>query len=108
MIAQIIVKKAVKDGVKGFVFVEFKNVLELKDLPNEYCYENPCFCLSEETFLKVSVRYEPLPKKFKINDFISKEDFNNLISVLKEAGQRLTDIKKKRNWVSDKKITINI
>lgn len=112
MISKIIVKKTVKCGVKGFVFVRFLNIFYLEQLPNAYVEAREvCFYKVLENVISVwpgTEEYEY--KHYQVGDFITKEDFDKLIKVLKQAGQRLTNINKKfkNNWVDGKEITIKI
>lgn len=115
MIAEIIVRKAKKNGIDGFIFEEFKNVLKINGLPNEYLNDYTCKFYTCKFYLNPYDALAVFPgdgsfKSYKLNDFISKENFHKLISILKQAGQRLTDINREleKNWISDKKITIKI
>ena len=77
------------NGVDGYIIRGWKNVLSWQELPQEYNTKAPCFS-ENRGFIAVG-------KKDRIyflykDMFVSKESWDEIYHIMKQAGQRLSDI----------------
>ena len=109
-LASITLEKVMERGEQKFKIISFNNIKPMCELPNEYLQGTPRFytCGSQ---LLVVFRYEGYQFNYPIDDIINKETIDKLITIMKAAGTRLTEINKRikeqeKTWNGTITITI--
>jgi hypothetical protein len=79
----------IRDGVEGYIIRDWKNVLSWKQLPYEYNMKFPCFA-ENRGYIEISNKGRVY---FIFKDmFVSTDSWNECYRIMRQAGQRLSDI----------------
>jgi hypothetical protein len=100
-----------KDGEKGYLFNEAEKVIELSKLSKSYLKGYPHFYRYNYSELVEVVLSENEQVTMRVGRFFTEEEYNIVITAIKEAGDRLTtiraDIRKlKTEWNGDVEVII--
>lgn len=109
MSISITVEKAVNsNGVKGFIIKDF-NLLDREKLPAMYLNKKPC-CYKGYWPVRLVVDGEKY-QEIKKGDFLTVEEWQNLLAYLRVCGDRLHKINEKltqmrKEWQGEEKFDI--
>ena len=82
-----------KDEIEGYIVRGWENVLESKQLPMEYLQGKPLFVAVKDC---IKICDGTTVFSFTKNALFSKADWNNLYSLMLQAGHRLSKILKEQ------------
>ena len=111
-LAKIKVEAFFKNGEEFYKILEFENIRQEKQLPHKYLLQMPKFFLSPDKS-SVNIAFTDYTK-IPVNQFFSlclgeimnKKEFNEILKVIKDVGERLTQIKKEERVQSKKESNI--
>ena len=96
-LAKIKVEAFFKNGEEFYKILEFENIRQEKQLPHEYLLQMPKFFLSPDKS-SVSIFWDEISGTrfflLCLGGIMNKKEFNEILKVIKDAGERLTQIKK--------------
>lgn len=88
-LAKIRIGKCKENGEELFEILEFINIEDVKDVPREYIIEEPAFVLQDDRLILVGHTI------IQIGDKFTKSEIQDIQKYLKNAGPRLTEIRKR-------------
>ena len=101
-LAKIKVELFFKDNEEYYRILGFENIRKEKQLPTQYLNSCPKFYLSS-LIGESSIYVEEYSNSnhITIGDEIKKSKFNEIFKIIKEAGERLTQLRKKEKSVNE-------